>query len=235
MNFGGSSEFGAAQFGGQPFGLMPGYVCGRIVASMERFRRSGDSGCLATLGRLTGSLSDADTWSMMLQAGTPAVLVVYEGATLGSEGMASNVITQRQRYSVVCIASDYRTRSHRLQGRNVYEPALDNITRWVMYFAGRAVLRLGGVPTKEELRTFGAEKFVGIVSFEISSQYDLYDDDATLLDSFERLGIVHSPSNVNSLFADDNVTPRTDSPTSPATGYAEIGDDSPDASPQAED
>jgi hypothetical protein len=41
------------------------------------------------------------------------------------------------------------------------------------------------------------------------------------------LGIVHTPRSVLQLFCADNVTPATDSPTSPATGYADLAEEQP--------
>lgn len=236
MRFGGESQFGRAALGGDAFGVSPAYVCRRLLAALERFRRVGATGCLQTLDRLTGSLGDAQTWALMMQAGTPAMLVVYEGGPFTVEGTGRNNLSQKQRYSIVCIASDYRDRRRRLEGRNIYEPGLDNLTRWARYFAGRELLQISGVAMrsgKEELRVFDAEKFAGIVTFEVEATQDLYDDDATLINQLERLGICHTPSDTLQLFNDTD-TPNTDDPTSPPVGYAEIGADAPDTAPPIE-
>jgi len=231
VRFGGQTQFGTGVFGGDPYGTAPGYVIRRILAELSRFKRSGTTGCIETLGRLTGSLSDPGTWATMLQAGTPAMLVVYEGGPFRFIGSGKNQIQQTQRYSVVCIASDYRERRHRLEGRNIHEPALDNLTRWARFYAARALLQMDGVGLrsgKEELRIFDASRFVGVVSFEVEAEQDLYDDAATLTLTLERLGIVHDPLDLDDLFLADEETPNTDSPTSPKVGYADLGDDAPD-------
>ena len=77
-------------------------------------------------------------------------------------------------------------------------------------------------------RVFEAQRFVAVVSFELEVEHDLYDDAATLTDELARLGIVHDPLNLADLFATDEETPNTDSPTSPAIGYAELDDAAPD-------
>ena len=231
MKFGGTSTFGLAGYGGDPYGVAPGYVVGRILSELSRFKREGTTGVLETLARLTGSLGDPATWATMLQAGTPAMLVVYEGGPFKFIGSGRNHVQQQQRYSVVCIASDYRERKHRLEGRNVYEPGLDNLARWARLYAARALLQIEGVGLrsgKEELRVFEAQRFVAVVSFEVEVEHDLYDDAATLTDELARLGIVHDPLDLNDLFLADEETPNTDSPTSPAVGYAELDDATPD-------
>lgn len=68
MQFGGSSRFGLGQFGGDPYGTTPGYVISEIIRSLSRFKKSGSTGFLNTLARLTGPLDDESVMDLLLHA-----------------------------------------------------------------------------------------------------------------------------------------------------------------------
>ena len=226
--FGGTSKFGTGKFGGNPLGVTPGFYVQRMINAMTRFKRSGTTGSLETIDRLCGDLRDQETWDQALQAGIPAVLIAYEGGPIRSEGMDGRQMVQRQRYSVVCLAGDHRTRRRRLEGRNIWAPGLDNIARWVMHYCGRELMDsdLERVACVEERPlTFGPGRFACVVSFEGDARLDLYDSIGSITAQLDTLGITHTPTDVNNLFNADNITPKTDSPTSPATGYAELDED----------
>jgi len=216
MMFGGDSSFGVAQFGGDPYGLGPGYVVDRIVSTLNRFKRSGSTGHVETIARLTGALDDPETWDRISQAGVPAMLVAYTGGPFKPKSADGLVHTQTARFSIVCTASDFRSRARRLEGRNVYFPGLDALTRWALFHGGRELQSHGKLrnarPVLERVMSYAPGRFASIVSFEAETDIDFHDD-IQMTGRLESLGIVHSPNDLNKLFDDDNTTPNTDDPT----------------------
>jgi len=223
VKFGGSSKLGLAQFGGDPYALEPGYVVDRIIASLERFKRSGSTGHVETLDRLTGPLEEAATWDRISQAGTPAMLVAYLGGPFAPKGANGLVFTQTVTFAIVCTASDFRGRTDRLEGRNIYYPGLDALTRWALFYTGRELQTHGKLrnprPVRERILTFSASHFASVVEFQAETDIDFHDD-AITDGKLEALGIVHNPSDLHKLFDDDNTTPNTDDPT--GAGVAEL-------------
>jgi hypothetical protein len=232
MKFGGRTKFGGkGKFGGDPLTLDPGHICNRMIAALSRFKLQGGTGFLKTLARLSGPLDDPTTWGQILQFGTPAMLVHYGGSTFPKVfgTLSGNVYEGESTFSVVCVANDYRSRLHRLEGRrrSRYEPGLDHMTRWALYYVGNELVRNGSRlqrarPISINYVAYQTLHFISIVSFAGADNVDLHDNIGS--DRFERLGIVHTPLNNLDLFEDDNVTPRTNDPTSVAVGYAELKD-----------
>lgn len=226
MKLGGRAALGAGCIlGGDPYGLPPRYLVDRVLAALARFKRSGTSGFLQTLDRLSGNLNEIDTWERLItDAGAPSMLVHYGGGAYKASGTAGvyNVLTVT--ITVICIATDYRDRRLRLEGKNVHQPGLDNMTRWAYFYAGRALKNIKSLKNARALRedylSFEAARFVSAVSFAGELKLHWYEEHPSA--RLERLGICHSPRTRGTLFEPDNITPATDSPTSPSTGYAEI-------------
>ncbi|MCA9667375.1 MAG: hypothetical protein KC503_17365 [Myxococcales bacterium] len=233
MRFGGETQFGRGRYGGVGTGKPIGYIIRRMIAAMEQFRYDPDTGTgsLRTLERLTGSIRDKATWDIIASRGFPAVLVAYAGGPfVKPKTMDGAQVTQAKRIHVVCIADSLQgKRIDRLEGkrRNLYEPGLDNITSWVVRYMGRELLNLnlaGFQPVDEDVFAFDTNAFASIIEWRVEATIDLYDDPESD-NEFTRLGITHTPKDFNNLFESDNITPKTDSPTSPATGYADLDDD----------
>jgi len=227
MRFGGSTQFGLGQYGGDPFGLTVGYVITRILEKLARFQRVGATGSVQTIKRLTAPLGDTAARDMIMASGTPAMLVASNGSTYQSGGSNASRFVDRASIVVICIASSYRSRLHRLQGRNVYDIGLDNLTKWALTYTGRALVEMSELgdyrPINTRLGTFDAERFISITEWQVGLNFDTFDD-VSATGILEELGIVHSPSDYSQLFSADNLTPNTTDPTSPAVGVASLLD-----------
>jgi len=226
MRFGGETQFGGnTQFGGDPFGITTGYIIGRILTQLNRFKRVGTAGSVQTVARLTAPLGDTVARDLISKAGTPAMLVAANGSVFTSGAANASRLTERVSTLVICVASSYRSRKHRLEGRNVYDIGLDNMTKWALVYAGRALVEINGLsdPRAESTRLggFSADKFISITEWTYDLTIDLYDDVDTST-KLEKLGVVHDPTTYAQLFEVDNLTPKTDSPTSPAVGVADL-------------
>jgi len=225
-SFGGHVQFGAAQFGGDPFGLSPLFCIDRMLAALDTAKVSA-GGFLRTVALLTSDPNDIEALGHQLQDGLPAVLVGYTGGPYSGGLTTAMVMEQQLRLVAVCVADNLRSRTDRLGGRSIYRPGLLNLMRWAAFKCGRALNRIKrgrrGGPTEESFIAYGAETFVGVVNFSVTAAFDLYDDDGDLTGKLERLGIVHTPSDLEQLFESDNETPNTDDPTSlPGPGVAEL-------------
>jgi hypothetical protein len=183
-------------------------------------------GFLRTVGVLTSNATDIEALSHQLQDGLPAVLVGYTGGPY-TGGMTSGMVLQHDAgFVAVCIADSLRSRVERLGGRSIYHPGLWHLMRWVAFKCGRALNRVqktrNGRPVDESVIAYEPTMFVGVVGFTAQLTLDLYDDMGALT-KLERLGIVHTPSDLAQLFEVDNLTPNTDDPTSlPGPGVAEL-------------
>lgn len=232
MKFGGRTKFGGrGKFGGDPLGIDAGFVCDRLIIALSRFKRNGTTGFVKTLQRLSGPLDDPTTWGQIMQLGTPAMLVHYGGTTYSKifGVMSGNVFEGESSFSIVCVADDYRSRTHRLEGRkrSRFEPGLDHMTRWALYYGGNELARHEGRiqrprPVSVKYVSYGDKNFVSIVEFAATTVTDFRDGVGE--NKFKRLGLVGDPLNKSALFAEDNTTPNTNNPHFVSVGYAELDD-----------
>jgi len=229
MKFGGGTKFGSGKFGGDPLGLHVGHVCERMLRVLSQFTRDGTTGFLKTLTRLSGPLDDRATWGQIMQYGAPAMLVHYGGTDFDKiyGTVSGNLQEGESIFSVVCIANDFQSRQRRLegQGRTRYEPGLDNMTQWAAYYVTNELARTKSVvqrPRLTDIRYVAYEDlhFVSIINWRATTFWHHYD--AAPTDRLRQLGICHNPLNNLKLFEDDNDTPNTDDPTSPAVGWTEL-------------
>jgi hypothetical protein len=133
-------------------------------------------------------------------------------------------------FEVYVIASNYRSRSYRLRGLNVYDAGAENIVSWCVYYmtrelqgvdspTGKALLK-GAMPTRDVELSFDANAAIYRIDFVGEKQPDLYDDLITL--EVDTLGICHTPSDLDNLFESDNVTPYSDDDTNATPNVADL-------------
>lgn len=223
MRFGGTSQFGKAQFGGDPYGFSPSHVCDRIIVSLSRFLVQPDgTGCVRTIKRLAGSLSNRQDVDRLLAGASPAFLVLYQGGAFKPAATTENLHNQTVQFTVIAIANNYRDQRTRLSGTNVYDPGVDNLARWATFYVGRELVATKSLnrvrPTELRYLDYLPGKYSAVVSFEAQVQLDLYDSDGDL-STLERLGIVHNPLSLDELFEGDNTTPNNDDHP---FGYGEV-------------
>lgn len=216
--FGGRSKFGRAAFGGDPYGFEPGHVLDCIIYELSRFLRQGESGYLRTLDWLTSDLDDEESIDRQLVGGAPAMLVGYVGGPFSTAKTTSGkVFRQTMGFVIVCVADQFDTPRDRLRGRNIYSSGLYTMTRHAIYWGGRALLDIDGLenprPADEGFLRFKPEKYISVVKFAAESAFDLSKLHDDVEYKLERLGICHSPIDLNHLFKEDNQTPNTDDPT----------------------
>jgi hypothetical protein len=229
--FGGRAKFGASRYGGAiQYGFDPGYVIDRCCAALQPFVRArqngAERGVLDTVTRLTGPLDDDENQQRMLTGGTPAVLFGYSGGTYAPYGTNQAQWMQTARFFFVAIADDATSRERRLRGylSRPNTPSLDHLPRWVLHYV---LLELRGMqrilnprPVREDLLTFGSQRFAAVVEFWCESVLDAYEalPDVTI----EQLGIVHTPTDAAHLFSDDNVTPYSADDTNASPNVARL-------------
>jgi hypothetical protein len=238
--FGGASKFGSVKYGGDVAGFDPGHVCDRLISQLSRFLLVDPSdgsanavGFARTVGRLVGDLRDEEIWSVVMLAGTPAILVHYGGGrfdkTTGITGGYKAAETAT--FSVICVDSNFRSRIERFEGkrqRTGTAPGLDRMTRMALSFAWRELLGLGRSmknPRPHQVRylSLGNDRFVSVVEFQGEVVVSGAEDWPSAV--LEKLGICHNPKNLATLFLGDNITPNTDDPTSPSSGVADLTED----------
>lgn len=276
MRFGGTTQFGCGVYGGEPFAISPQYIVDRIVASLSRFlkvRSLGSQyggryqfgassfggvrtvGFLQTLGRFTGPMRSAPmiehVLDLVTKAGNPAMLVGFEGGEFQPHNVGGAVHRELVTFNVICVASQFETRTIRLTGRRpIVQPGLDDMTNMAITYTGRELLTMTKAlfqprpVSRRNFMTANAMRFVSVVTWQGTLCHDFFDDEPSAEIRLKRLGIVHSPANLSQLFLADNVTPNVDGfdplnegnvtptdPTSPATGYAELDDEKPGPTP----
>lgn len=232
MNFGGAFQFGAGQFGGDPFGLKAGYVIRRIMSELSRFKKvtvaGVTTGCVQTIGMLTGPVDDPQTLDLMIREGLPAFLVGHPRSDFESRATDELTFTESAKFAIVCVAEHLHDRVERLEGRNVYRPGLFNLSQWAVVYGLRGLRdlqsRLNYKPISKRFARFAAERFVSIVEIECNFTTDVQDDVDTFGPRLERLGIVHNPVDLSALFLPDNLTPNGDY-HSVYIGVAELDDE----------
>lgn len=232
MKYGGQTQYGSGAYGGDPYGFSPGYVTRRMVASLERFRFDGttfageSTKCVHTLARLTGNLEDQKTWDLLTTAGLPAMFVVYTGGTFVPQTANNVQWKQTVNFSVVALAAQQRDRVDRMEGRNIYHCGTETMIRWALRFVLREMIQISMItnpqPSAERQLVFGAERFAAVLDFQASAIHCIPDDVSTV--TLDKLGIVHTPNDLNDLFLPDNITPNSDDPTAVATAVATLAD-----------
>jgi len=249
VRFGGTSQFGPAIYGGEPYAVQPGYYVDRALSALSRFKRVTTGGVTTgfanSIARFTGSIRDRNTAAKIIdiisKAQTPAFFVGFGGGSFTPHTVAGSTWKEQIDLSVICVASHFDSRLRRLEGRNpVNDPGLDAMTGMAITFVMREFLTLPSLkqpePVDRRYFEFGPKRFVSIVGFRADILHEAFDDAPNLsLPSLERLGICHSPLTLAELFLTDNVTPKvgpfdpfdddptaSDDPTSPASGVATL-------------
>lgn len=228
-SFGGGSQFGVAQFGGEPSAYPIDHGINEILDALAPLGRD-QGGPVATIDIMSVPLSVQTDWSMLLSGGLPALLVGYSGGTFSQTvDTAGYAFEQAGNFHVAVLTDTLRSRSERLAGISAYGQGLWSLLRWVALYAGRALNEVhfvrGVRPVREEILSYGPEYFAGAVHFEATWCMDLYPDADQIIGRLERIGIVHTPKDLQNLFLGDNLTPNTDDVTSlPGPGVAELVD-----------
>lgn len=220
--FGGQTKFGGnGYFGGDRYPTPVGYVISRMLASMSGFE---SAGTLKTLARLYGDPRLRESWDAVLTpAGIPAVLVHYAGATYELESTSGGRMVRRMLLDAYCCAGDYRSLQHRYAGKFKDDASVENICAWCAYYMTRALgeLKLRSARVlSEEPQAADANAVIYRLRFAVDQTLDLYDDHIAL--TLQSLGICHSPTDANTLFETNNVTPRSGDEPVPATNVADL-------------
>jgi hypothetical protein len=223
--FGGESQFGRSQFGGNPWGVMPSYIVDEMIAALQPFHKE-NGGHVNTIAQLFGDINDARTIDLALKSEAPAWLINYRGGPMEWGGKRGSRFIHTQNFAILSISKDQRDRQSRIDSRNEYYPGAENMSAW----AFREVIRrfhdnlaTGPIsPTNEEPFIYESARFVYLLELQCKIPRDAYDNDveAPLL---EQAGLVHTPKPEPApLFEPDNVTPNSDDPTNNTPNVADL-------------
>jgi hypothetical protein len=212
VRFGGAAQFGTTEFGGDPFGVSPAYVCDRLISVLSRFVTAKT---VKTVRRYAGAKEDdLEAIDRLLTTGVPAFLVFHAPGKFDPMTTDGRRFNHRLHFGAYCCAGDYQSQTRRLEGRNDYSPGIDNLMRWAIYFCGRELLEVkelrGARPLGSRYLRFEPGKYVGVVEFEAVNTIDFYDDAPA--NALERLGLVKNPTDPEELFQGDNLTPNSTDP-----------------------
>lgn len=207
------------------FYVTPSTIGNAILTQFTTIKRSGSSGFLATVGRV--SSQDAESIKMALAPGVPALLLFYGGGVFDHGGAGKQRWQNELHFSVLCVSS-------RSVGDNVLErmtsgdvdtdnvdptdnttmPGVEELQDWAVWLGVRGMRNAAALQPRpgknSQVFRISPGVFIGSVDLYCRRLIDVYDD--ALATSLEKLGIVHSPEDPDDLWEVDNVTPKSEWP-----------------------
>ncbi len=224
--YGGQLKYGSGHFGGDRSPTTQGYVISRMIAAMApRMTKTSSSQPLKTVARLYGDPRQRATWDAVLTTGgLPAVLVHYPSGLFAPKVTSGARFDKTITLDVYCIANDFRSLEHRVEGKHYNDGAAEQIAAWVVYYMTRALGELTHVrdarPVSELPFFFDANAVGYVVRFTGTQSLAVYD--AAIALKLDTLGICHTPIDSSALFESNNVTPRSEDEPLPATNVADL-------------
>jgi hypothetical protein len=185
------------------------------------------TGCVASVNRIYDETAEGITAGCA--PGVPAILVFLKGGVYESSDTTMQRFEDLLTFRVICVSGALGSLADRLDkgerdSDEAFVPGVEELQDWGVYLGARALNAAGAKQVKlvnhSQAFRLTPERFAGAVTITAKRYLNIYDD--ALATTFERLGIVHDPTDPADLWEVDNITPKSDWPTTTDGGVATL-------------